>query len=463
MFHSIRLSINVFSYCSHPSRFLGYIIPSLKASTAAAATSSVTSNIEISTTTGHRCRATTTMDATDNPADDDSECRGKDNDDGYLVQESLSRTIFLGKSHDDTNDDDDDDVVDGDTIYLDNGGTRNSRRRGYRNQSTRKSSSTDAALIAAPAPLLNRPIPGSRDDPATMSKTDEYRGSVNNKSNVDIYKHNNINDDDHNNLSTFSRFIHLLRTQHKPSLDVVPMDGDGNCLFRAISLQVYGDVTMHMDVRRDCLDYMERDADHFRDFVTSVGDEEFNEYVARKRKNGVHGNHAEIQAMSELYNRSIEVYVPDHGIEPINIFHSEYKGVGDAPIRLCYMDGNHYDAVIDPLLPTAGLGLCLPGLQPGLADKLQLEEAKKKSSDCALEEKMRFALEESHRTNKEREELELREALRKSCEFATAVDSDDDLYKKKAMYLSEIEAAEFDLEEAVEFIICSLIVFFFVT
>jgi hypothetical protein len=29
------------------------------------------------------------------------------------------------------------------------------------------------------------------------------------------------------------------------------------------------------------------------------------------------------------------------------------------------------------------------------------------------------------------------------------VDSDDDLYKKKAMYLSEIEAAEFDLEQAV--------------
>ena len=52
--------------------------------------------------------------------------------------------------------------------------------------------------------------------------------------------------------------------------------------------------------------------------------------------------------MSELYNRSIEVYVPNHGIEPINIFHSEYKS-DDAPIRLCYMDGNHYNAVIDPL------------------------------------------------------------------------------------------------------------------
>jgi len=75
--------------------------------------------------------------------------------------------------------------------------------------------------------------------------------------------------------------------------------------------------------------------------------------------------------MSELYNRSIEVFVPDNGIDPINIFHSEYKSA-DAPIRLSYMDGNHYNAIIDPLLPTAGLGLGLPNLEPGLADKLQL-------------------------------------------------------------------------------------------
>lgn len=272
-----------------------------------------------------------------------------------------------------------------------------------------------------------------------MSKVGEY------------YDENNDHTQKKGIIDGLSRFIHLLRTQHRPPLDVVPMDGDGNCLFRAVSLQVYGDVTMHMDVRRDCLDYMERDAGHFRDFVTYAEHEEFSEYVARKRMAGVHGNHAEIQAMSELYNRSIEVYVPDHGIEPINIFHSEYKGVGDAPIRLCYMDGNHYDAVVDPLLPTAGLGLCLPGLQPGLADKLQLEEAKKISNESALEEKMRLALKESRLTSNEREEMDLREALRKSCEFSTAVDNDDDLYQKKAMYLSEIEAADFDLEQAVEY------------
>lgn len=302
---------------------------------------------------------------------------------------------------------------------------------------------------SVPAPLLNGPIPGSMDDPATMSKTNEDENDQENAN------YDNVDDDN----STLSQFIHLLRTQHKPPLDMVEMEGDGNCLFRAISLQVYGDASMHLEVRRHCLDFMEREADHFRNFVA---DEEFGEYIARKRMEGVHGNHTEIQAMSELYNRSIEVFVPSTSnhdgssvVEPINIFHSEYKS-DDAPIRLCYMDGNHYNAVTDPLLPTAGLGLGLPGLQPGLADKLQLDQAKKISDESAMEEKMRLALEESHRASKAREEIEMKEAMRKSSELEnanantnTAMDSDDDVYKKKAMYLSEMEAADFDLEQAV--------------
>ena len=112
-----------------------------------------------------------------------------------------------------------------------------------------------------------------------------------------------------------------------------------------------------------------------------------------------------------------------------------------------------------PLLPTAGLGLGLPGLQPGLADRLQLDEAKKISDESALEEKMRLALEESNRASKAREEVEMKEAMRKSSELENAgastfptMDSDDDVYKRKALYLSEMEAADFDLEQAVRII-----------
>ena len=138
------------------------------------------------------------------------------------------------------------------------------------------------------------------------------------------------------------------------------------------------------------------------------------------------------------------MYVPSEGVDPINIFqmnkhHHHYDDDGDGddnvdedknnnandvPIRLSYHDGNHYNAVIDPLVPTAGLGLGLPGLMPpGLADKMQLEQAKDASDESAMEEKVRLALVKSaEEEEKERmrvamedcEEMEMKEALRES-------------------------------------------------
>lgn len=42
----------------------------------------------------------------------------------------------------------------------------------------------------------------------------------------------------------------------KRGLEIREQAGDGNCLFRAVSLQVYGDPSMHMDVRKQCMDHM---------------------------------------------------------------------------------------------------------------------------------------------------------------------------------------------------------------
>mmetsp|Transcript_27922 Transcript_27922/g.66526 ORF Transcript_27922/g.66526 Transcript_27922/m.66526 type:complete len:697 (-) Transcript_27922:440-2530(-) len=288
--------------------------------------------------------------------------------------------------------------------------------------------------------ILNRPVAGSSNDPATVSKSD-YVSSRSRSATASVDANPSEPLD-----TTLREFLRLLRTRHRPSLEVVEMDGDGNCLFRAISLQVYGDQSNHGDVRSACLDFMERESAHYRNFVA---DEDFADYVSRKRRDRVHGNHAEIQAMSELYNRSIEVFVPANGIEPINIFHKDYKG-DDPPIRLCYMDGNHYDAIIDPLVPTAGLGLGLPGLEPGLADKLQVQQAKRASDEAAKQQNaklMKSAMAESEKASKKREELELQETIRKSEELFLG---DNDFYsKKKALYLSDLDSADFDLEQAV--------------
>ena len=58
--------------------------------------------------------------------------------------------------------------------------------------------------------------------------------------------------------------------------------------------------------------------DYFSQYVT----EEITEYVERKRFLGVHGNHLEIQALSEMYNRPIHIYC--YSAEPINIFQVKF-------------------------------------------------------------------------------------------------------------------------------------------
>lgn len=185
--------------------------------------------------------------------------------------------------------------------------------------------------------------------------------------------------------------------------------------------------------------YKEKEKEHFSQFVN---DEPFDLYVLRKRRDGVHGNNLEIQALSELFNRPVEVFVPENGATPINIFHTDYKTT-DVPIRLSYHDGNHYNAIVDPLCPTAGLGLGLPGLEPGLADRLQLEQAKDESDKLHV----RKMAEESYR-------LDLQRAIDESKLSAGPTVNNDynsklDIYaQQKLLALSDWEETNSELEQA---------------
>lgn len=56
-----------------------------------------------------------------------------------------------------------------------------------------------------------------------------------------------------------------------------------------------------------------KNADYFSKFVT----EDFDSYIRRKKNDYCHGNNVEMQALSEMYNRPIEVYVYSTGTRSI--------------------------------------------------------------------------------------------------------------------------------------------------
>lgn len=161
-------------------------------------------------------------------------------------------------------------------------------------------------------------------------------------------------------------------------LEVRRMIADGNCLFRAVADQVYGDPEVYDVTRQMCIDYMEKERDHFSQFVT----ESFTAYSKRKRRDKVYGNNLEIQAMSEIYNRPIHIY--SYSTEPINIFHGSY-GTDSPPIRLSYHRGNHYNSLVDPHRLTIGAGLGFSSLQGKNIDKDQVKAAIKAQQDQQIE------------------------------------------------------------------------------
>eukprot|EP00727_Mastigamoeba_balamuthi_P008856 m51a1_g4593 putative otubain-like histone deubiquitinase 1 (353) ;mRNA; r:195745-197148 len=153
--------------------------------------------------------------------------------------------------------------------------------------------------------------------------------------------------------------------------EVHRMIPDGNCMFRAVADEVFGDAELHGMVRDQVVDYIVANRDHYSQYIAG---EDFASYVRRKRLPREHGNHVELQAVAELYGRPVEVYARSAD-QPMNVFHGAYALSDVAPMRLLYSNGNHYDAVVDPARPAVGVGLGIPNYKPMPLDLQQTAKA----------------------------------------------------------------------------------------
>lgn len=102
-------------------------------------------------------------------------------------------------------------------------------------------------------------------------------------------------------------------------MKIEEMDSDGNCLFRAVAYQVYGDQDMCYFLRERCMEYVLASKDYFKDFIDTTIDGSIELYCQRKFQDKVWGDDLEIEALSEIYQRPIEIYAYSH--EPMRTFH----------------------------------------------------------------------------------------------------------------------------------------------
>ncbi|XP_035377129.1 OTU domain-containing protein 4 [Electrophorus electricus] len=135
---------------------------------------------------------------------------------------------------------------------------------------------------------------------------------------------------------------------------------DGSCLFRAVAEQVLHCQGLHMKVRAECVKYLRQERNLYESFVEG----DFEEYLQRLQDPQSWVGQVEITALSVLYNRDFIIY-QQPGEPPVNITENGYPD----KVRLCFLNGNHYDSVY-PLSYTTNAAFCQSILYELLYEKV---------------------------------------------------------------------------------------------
>lgn len=157
-------------------------------------------------------------------------------------------------------------------------------------------------------------------------------------------------------------------------LYAAPTKGDGNCLFRALSDQVYGDDSHHFSIRQRVIEYVKDNAEHFAAFVGEFG-ETFDQYASRLVQDGVYGGHIEIVGFADSFKMPVVIYQAEtlYVVAPQSTPKSELAGSA----HVAYHTWEHYSSVRKIGGPRSGpVGLDIPkqiNLQSALDDESKSE------------------------------------------------------------------------------------------
>ena len=125
-------------------------------------------------------------------------------------------------------------------------------------------------------------------------------------------------------------------------MSVKPMPGDGNCLFRSLSDQLYNDNgANHKIVRKKVCKHLSRNTESIREFFKDSVN--ISKYIEKMREDKVWGGNPEIAAAAKYFGRTITIFQDRYPNSRISIGDSIRN---EPPLMVVYTGGNHYDSVI---------------------------------------------------------------------------------------------------------------------
>src|ERR1043165_1530333 len=128
---------------------------------------------------------------------------------------------------------------------------------------------------------------------------------------------------------------------------LISIEGDGNCMFRALSHQIEGHQHSYWQFRQEIVSYLRQNRTQYEAFISNDETETFEKYCDIMSKDGTYGTHRKLRIFEILYNASVIVHKENGSttrISPDDIRQRE--------INLYYtLPGNHenrahYDSLI---------------------------------------------------------------------------------------------------------------------
>lgn len=142
-------------------------------------------------------------------------------------------------------------------------------------------------------------------------------------------------------------FIQMLANH---GLHVIEIEGDGNCLFRAISHQLYLSEDYHEKLRIKCVEHMKKYRKRFECFCSVP----FDQYLTDMAILGTWGDDLEIRALEEILDYIICIYSSNTSNVAIPIrknFEEDEILHGVPTIKLSYHGNSHYNSIYDDKQP----------------------------------------------------------------------------------------------------------------
>lgn len=128
---------------------------------------------------------------------------------------------------------------------------------------------------------------------------------------------------------------------------VIPIRGDGNCLFRSVSYCVYGTQDRHREVRMRVVERVVDNWPRYKDFI--IGDRSYGIYIRTgsdyrnlMSRDGEYAGHVELHCVSEIYDQFTFKVHRDGCSRTIDY------GRGRMPKHLLfsgYLDAGHYSVL----------------------------------------------------------------------------------------------------------------------